>query len=313
MDPHESDREETNENRRNIYCPLHKLVTILKTFPQNLRVFPEISLLDEFSRTKFFPFMVFNPKWIIERMLRIHRECANYICKNPTYLKNLVYKYNYDEKEEEYVFSNNMMFHADIITICFLYYIVEEHETHRTQSMDDLMIMMKIKYRIRLKYDERMMSDPQIVTLEKIIFSFPSIIFGMFYHNDVKILNFLSKILFDWNLTNIFCSPWLASIIPVLETEFKTPLALLLVVIAALDVENKPTYVLYQRILTLYTSELFPKRLKLKLCKKLGIVYKTENEYKFASYFTTHRAKILDLLISLKRNDPSLEFTLSKI
>jgi len=55
-------------------------------------------------------------------MLRIHGEYANFICNNPTYLKNFVYKYNYGEKEKQYVFSNNM-FYADIITRCFLYYI----------------------------------------------------------------------------------------------------------------------------------------------------------------------------------------------
>jgi len=118
--------------------------------------------------------------------------------------------------------------------------------------MNDLMIMMKSKYCILCSDDcVRMGSDSQI-TLHKVVFSYPSIIFGMFYYKGVTILNFLSKILFNCDLTNIYCS-WLASIIPVLEIDKNTPLALLLAMIVVLDRENKPSYVLYQQILTLYT------------------------------------------------------------
>ena len=44
-----------------------------------------------------------------------------------------------------------------------------------------------------------------------------------------------------------------------------------------LENSNKPCYVLYQRILTLYTSEVFPRRLKLAICRHLGIIHKEEN------------------------------------
>jgi len=68
--------------------------------------------------------------------------------------------------------------------------------------------MMKSKYRILYSDDcVGMSSDPQI-TLHKVVFSYPSIIFDMFYYNNVKILNHLSKILFHWDLSNIFCSSW---------------------------------------------------------------------------------------------------------
>jgi len=98
--------------------------------------------------------------------------------------------------------------------------------------------MMKSKYRILYRDDcVGMSSEPQII-LHKVVFSYPSIIFGMFYYNDVKILNPLSKILFHWDLSNIFCSP-LASIIPVLETEHKEiPLALLCLVELPGKIEN---------------------------------------------------------------------------
>jgi len=48
------------------------LITILKAFPQNLRLLPEIRVLDEFSRTELFSLIVFNPRRIIKGMLRIH-------------------------------------------------------------------------------------------------------------------------------------------------------------------------------------------------------------------------------------------------
>lgn len=44
----------------------------------------------------------------IESMMKIHAKCTTAILKNPTYLRKLVYKYNSGDKEEEYIFFNNM-------------------------------------------------------------------------------------------------------------------------------------------------------------------------------------------------------------
>ena len=129
--------------------------------------------------------------------------------------------------------------------------------------------------------------NPLIITESKIAFSYPTIFLHVLYYtNNNKIESPACKILLKWKLNNTFCLPWLALIIPVIESEFEIPLALLLAMTVVLESSNKPYYFLYQRILTLYTSEVFPRRLKLAICRYLGIIYKEENIYRFVPYFT---------------------------
>lgn len=305
MDLHKSDSEEINENGGNTYS-LHTLVTTIKTLSRQRPIFLEVYFLNKFSKNKLIPLKSFNPRWIIDRMIEIHAKCTKVILKNPNYLTKLVYKYNSNGKKEEFVFSNNMPFYVDIMTICFLY-IAKIIKFEDLKPVNDLMTIMRTKYYI-FNTDS---FGTQIITINKIILSYPSVITDLLCFNNVSPSIF--NILLQWNLTKIFCLPWLALIIPVLRFEFKIPLTLLLAMAVALDSENKPSYVLYQRILALYTSEVFSRNFKLKMCIKWGIIYKKGREYKFAHYFTRLREKAVDLILSIKVNDPSVGYTLSQI
>lgn len=290
-------------------CPLYHLVMILKAISQTPSILPEIFFLHEFSCNMLYPIEVFNLKNLIEYMVKANEMYRNFIHRNPVEFEMLVYKYNSGEEVKEYVFSNNMMLYVDVIIICYLYYIVEPCSPDH-QLACDLMKMMKQKYFIK---DES--SNPNEITLFQIILSYPSISFGMLHYNTVPILNHIKSFSQCFsNLPNMFLiSPWLASIIPVLGSDYKTPLAILVAMAVILDNDNKFSYLLYQRILVLYTSEIFPKSVKLELSKNWGIVYMIGNEYKYAPYFTINRENAIKIIILLRQNDPSLNYTLSMI
>ncbi|KYM89602.1 Myosin heavy chain, muscle [Atta colombica] len=80
---------------------------MLKNF-ERLPVLLEVQFLKEFSLTEVIPLASCQPRTIIESMIKIHAECTTAILKKPDYLTKLVYKYSSGEKEEEYVFSNNV-------------------------------------------------------------------------------------------------------------------------------------------------------------------------------------------------------------
>ena len=60
--------------------------------------------------------------------------------------------------------------------------------------------------------------DPLIITESKIAFSYPTISLHVLYYTNNKIESLACKILRKWKLNNIFCLPWLALIIPVIES-----------------------------------------------------------------------------------------------
>lgn len=310
MDSHKSDREEINKNEGNV-SPLRELVMLLTNFSESMSIVLELLLEYQFSIIKLVPITAFNPRWIINSMMILHENCRRMFHKDPNSLKILIYKYNSGEKVEEYVFSNNMTIYADVITICYLHHVINRRSFTHCKLVYRLMKLMKNKYHIIQTYKE-MSLDRRMLTFHRIALSYPSISFDMACDKDSFSFIFFSEAFSHWNLPNVFCSPWLALIIPVLNSDYKTPLALLLAMAAILD-HNKPCYLLYQRVVALYTSEVFSKCFKLELCKKWGIVYMTENEYNFAPYFTTARESAINVISSLKENDPNLQYVLSKI
>jgi len=305
MDAHKSDHKETIENSRNL---LDLLIMILKRYSgKDNQFLPEIQFLKDFSLTEIAPLTSCQPRTIIERMMKIHAEYTSVILKNPNYLNMFIYKYNFGEKEEEYIFSNNMPFYIDVITICFLQIMGMTKVDHVHPAIKDLIAIMREKYCV--SYAKNFESI--IMTESEIAISYPSISIPLYYYNNI----FNPSLLLLLHISNLhfylpWCS-WLALIIPVIESEFKTPLALLLAMATVFD-NDKPSYVLYQRILAFYTSEVFPRHFKLEICTCLGIVYKEEDKYRFASYFTKHREEAIKL-ISANINDTSIEYTLSQI
>ncbi|KYQ47428.1 hypothetical protein ALC60_13549 [Trachymyrmex zeteki] len=309
MDLHKSHRKETNENEKSV-CLLNILVTILKKNSEQLPVLFEVRFLEEISLTEIIPTTLIQLRMFIEYMMKIHAECTTIILKDPTYLRKVVYKYNFDEKEEEYVFSNNMPFYIDVTIMCFMYIMQITKVGTVKFALNDLITIMKRKYHIP---HTNVFDTPLLITESKIATSYPSVFIQLLYYLNDTITFPGTEILRKWNLTNIFCTPFLALIIPVIESEFKTPLALLLAMSVALDRMNKPSYVLYQRILALYTSKVFPRIFQLQVCMYWGIIYKEEDRYKFAPYFTTFREEAKKLISSVKANDTSVKYTLSQI
>jgi len=168
-------------------CPLRSLVDVLKkmsTDPPTSIL--EIRLLNSFPETsELMPHELFSPKRIIEYMMEAHGNIMKIILANPSSVEKFVYKYNSEDgKEEEYVFSNNMMFYEDIIIICYLDCIKAISDSYKSEifrAAINLIRLMKKKYLI---YD----CDPncdQDVTWFRIAYSYPSITFSIFHHNIV--------------------------------------------------------------------------------------------------------------------------------
>ncbi|KYN37285.1 hypothetical protein ALC56_08342 [Trachymyrmex septentrionalis] len=275
-------------------CPLRSLVDVLNKISTGKPIcILEIGLLDLFPKTdKLVPKEMFSPKKIIEHMMEMHGQTMEIVFENPLYVHKVVYKYNSDNEEKEYVFSNKMMFYEDIIIICYLYCTIIMSESYKDSTFSivtALASMMRKKYII---YDDIYHpktldhEDLENITWFRIAYSFPSITFSILYHNFVEI-SLPSHLIFSGHdLPKIFYSPLLALIIPMLDF---TPLPLL--VTFAICVDNKKrrgiktAISIWNYIYELYNSEVFPTNLKLRLCEMWGIVDKIDNKYKFTPYF----------------------------
>ncbi|KYQ60184.1 hypothetical protein ALC60_00591 [Trachymyrmex zeteki] len=279
-------------------CPLRSLVDVLnKKSTGRPTCILEIGLLSLFPDTSgLVPTKMFSPRRIIEHMIEMHGQTVKIILKNPSDVHKFVYKYNSDNEEKEYVFSNNMMFYEDIIIICYLYCTIVMSESYKDREFSLVTILasiMRKKYNI---YDD--IYQPETVSYKdlegliswfRIAYSFPSITFSILYHNFVEISLPSCLIFPNHDLPKVFHSPLLALIIPMLDS---TPLSLLMAFAICLDNKKSdrsggktPICILWNYIYELYISQVFPISLKLRLCEMWGIVNKIDNEYKFAPYF----------------------------
>lgn len=307
-------------------CPLRTLVDILqKISTDRPTCILEIALLNKFPETnEFFSKKLFSPRWIIEYMMKMHGDTMEKISAVPEYLSKLIYKYKCDNEQKEYVFSNNMTFYADIITICYLYYIIKTYKYTKLRLVRNLFRIMKMKYII---HDDLNIykpwvkhNDPKRITWLKIAHSFPSITFAMLYHDIIDVPLFLYSAFSNFNLSKTLCLSLFASIIPPLDD---TPLALFLAIAVFNDQYKQdkhmstdkmtPLYELWKYIFELYTSNIFPTCLKLELCKKWDIIYMVKNEYKFSPYFRATRQIAKKLILTLRPNDQYLKCLLANI
>jgi len=286
-------------------CPLRSLVDVLKKKsigpPTSIL---EIKLLNSFPETsELIPQEMFSPRWIIEYMMEMHGNAIKIIFANPSYVEKFVYKYNSEcGKEEEYVFSNNMMFYEDIIIICYLHCVMAISDSYKCETFRavfNLVRIMKKKYFIHDRPD-----CDKYVTWFRIAYSYPSITFSIFYHNIVDFSVRPYYIFATLNLPKIFYKSLLVSIIPKLDDT--TPLALLLAFVVFICSQERkgiiPLRSIRQYVVELYNSKAFPMSLKLQLCQMWGIVHIEENEYKFSSYFEAAR-DIAKFLITQLRKD----------
>lgn len=168
------------------------------------------------------------------------------------------------------------------------------------------------------------------ITLYTIAYSFPSISYSWLgfepdINESLNSSHYISTTFPGLILNKILVCPILASIIPRLNSNF-VPIALLVAInVKANQMINDdlkipnytdiPLNIIYKRILALRSSEVFPTRLKLELCKMWGIVQKdTERgEYKYADYFATYRQEAIDIISEIKSQDPDLQNILSEI
>jgi len=291
---------------KNIY-PLRSLIDVLKkksTGPPTSIL--EIRLLNSFPETsEIIPQEFFSPRWIIEYMMEMHGNTLKIIFANPSYVEKFVYKYNSEcGKEEEYVFSNNMMFYEDIIIICYLHCIMTISDSYKYGTFRAVINLTRIMRKKYLIYDQP--NCAKYVTWFRIAYSYPSITFSIFYHNIVDFSVRPYYIFATLNLPKIFYIPLLASIIPKLDDI--TPLALLLAFIVFIHSKDRkygiiPLRNLWQYVFELYNSKAFPMSLKLILCQMWGIVHIEENEYKFASYFEIARYDAKFLITQLRKDE----------
>jgi len=281
---------------RNI-CPLRSLVDVLNKISTSQPIcILEIGLLSLFPETnKLVPKELFSPKKIIKHMMEMHGQTMKIIFENPLYIHKIVYKYNSDDEEKEYVFSNKMMFYEDIIIICYLYCTIIMSESYKDRTFSlvtTLASIMRKKYIIHddIYHPETLGHENlENITWFRIAYSFPSITFSILYHNFVEISLPSCSTFSGYDLPKIFYSPLLALIIPMLDS---TPFPLLMTFAIYIDNEKSirrgtktPIGTLRNYIYELYNSQVFPTNLKLRLCEMWGIVHKIDNEYKFTPYF----------------------------
>ena len=89
---------------------------------------------------------------------------------------------------------------------------------------------------------------PILINETKIVIAYPNVFINLLCCFNNKINFPASKISYiniihKWNLTNIFCVPWLTLIILVIESEYRNSLALLLAMAVALNSYDKLFYV----------------------------------------------------------------------
>lgn len=57
-------------------------------------------------------------------MIKVYRNNERKMHVEPSDIDRLIYKYNSDNEQKEYIFSNNMTIYNDVIIICYLYCIM---------------------------------------------------------------------------------------------------------------------------------------------------------------------------------------------
>lgn len=280
-------------------CPLRTLVDVLKKRPNKIL---EINRLASFPTDPFYN--GFTPKLIIRYMRNIY---LNMFIK-PSDLVKFVYKYNSDDEEKEYFFSNYMTIYEDVIIICYLYCIMtSKSEYKESQSVIQLREIMRKKYIICDDLDD----STEEITWFKIAHSFPSITFAIFHHDIIDVSISFCNTFPNNNLPKIFNVPFLAPILPRFIEKLYTPLALLMVFAVLIDNEKcsgEKTSLkkLWDKITDYYFSDIYPSSLKFCLCYKWDII-KMENEnFEYTHYFDDVCVEALDLISYLRPNDPYL-------
>ncbi|CAL1678003.1 unnamed protein product [Lasius platythorax] len=324
MDPTESQQRTTDVDNN---CILLPLVNMLNDFLQDPRkTIVEIDFLNKFpSPEVILPEVNFSPRRVIEYMMNTHTYTNYKIERRPCLLKTVTYKYRVRPPIVNYfIFSNNMFLAADIITICYIYHVILTRKYINLKVMQDLFDMMVRKYGI--KPDNMMHLDRNAITRFNITYSFPSISFPLYgCEPDISKLSNFSHLMFTFPgliLSKILWCPMVALIIPRINS-FLTPIAFLVAVIVksnqfVKDCLKIPNYTgmtlskIYHCFMALYFSDVFPKCLKLELCKRWGIIQEEQGEYKYADYFTTYRLKAIDIILELKSQDPELQSILSE-
>lgn len=281
-------------------CPLHTLVDVLKKRPNNIL---ELQLQDNFP-TDIFPKVLFIPKLIIQYMRNMYTDIIE-----PSNFIKFIYKYNSDDEEKEYVFSNNMTIYDDVITICYLYCVmISKFEYKESQPVIHLREIMRKKYIICDSLDD----STEKITWFKIAYSFPSITFAIFHHDIIDVSISFCNTFPNNTLPKIFNVPFLAPFLPQLIKDKYTPLAMLMAFAVLIDNNEKCSgektslEKLWQKITDYYFSDIYPISLKFCLCYKWDIIKMEDENFEYTHYFEDVCVEALDLISHLRPNDPFL-------
>lgn len=297
-------------------CMLQPLINMLNDPKKSI---DELDLLDEFPLSQV-TFFNFSPRLFIEYMKNMH-ECFQNRNRDT---KVIHYKYEDTSNTKLFDFTDNMSLVDDIIIICYLYHLFVMLTTQQflnVKAIHDLRTMMEKKYDLEMNIYN---SPKSVSTWVRVACSFPSISLWCGWllskrNNSNKELP-TSDLYFTFRLYpqtfniryKILWYYLLSSIIPILKFDLESIRFPIMYLVAGnykikqvLDTKNinlPYTYTLlqltYQGTLALCLSNIFPERLKLKICKKWGIIQKDkkQKQYKYNDYFKNNDENVVETL-----------------
>ncbi|XP_011873803.1 PREDICTED: uncharacterized protein LOC105565322 [Vollenhovia emeryi] len=285
----------------------------------------ESDFIQEFNALDTIPSAIFNPKFVISKMLQRYFSNVTRIYKEPTFTQTFIFTYSAEDGEREFFFSNCMKFNEDVCIICFLHQIAESRvesengDYHSFITCETAQILMKLminKYGI----DHESVPIENQFTIASIALSFPSITNDLFHNNIGLSVKFIidSTLYFDLpELPKLIFLPLSVIVLPKLENP---PLATLVAIMTKLRDRNTPAQtpryslqLIYDQVFLLYNTSIFPESLKVELCTKWNVVVKQNNEYTFAPCFEAYRYKAKCMIAASRPQDKSLNYILSKL
>jgi len=309
------------KNREDV-CELHELIEMLKygyrSSPYNF----EAHYLKHFSDNPF-PGETFVPKKILSTLLEKHANNHKMIKEKKILLKTVAYRYTFKGETCKFKFHNDMDLADDLLIILYLHLFITKLalSTHPVKTLLDI---FHIKYNLQRASDFKeqwRVPEPgyeKPITINSVIHVFPSIVISMFERNLGYIAK-ISQIIFKEvsDLPQAIYHHMIAAIIP--HDVKNPPIALLVFIMKKymfyFDKEELqvPLKMLYDRVMSLYESNVYPLDLKRKLCKCWGIVEQHENEIDFSAAIVNANKYVKNMIATMMIDDPDLEDILSKI
>lgn len=261
----------------------------------------EIDFVIENPNEKFTSIFIVNSSNIIKKVISRHRDTFSHVAQSPSALQKFSYNYACGDCIRNFVFTNNMVIHRDIVAICYIYYLEQEYNLNVSPNAKT---MRAVKQLLLDKYCH----DPlrlynEDLTFQKIAKCFPSILLWMFKFN----IPGTSHMPFDLfpNLPRMLFSPVFLLILP--DEYVQQSLPLLLAIRLASNLKKHDSnasrylYDCHAKLLV------FPKSLKYAICKQLCILVENNGITQLVYSPTQYKSIVERILYFYKKHDEYLK------